>query len=437
MRYLIIASLSAVLFLCSAAIGAAAAPQTYGELTQTQRIAFLQSLMDRGDFDQAQMLLAGSRFDEGDLGYAAAFIQAQLWRRQGRAEEAEALMRKIIAERPDFGRVRLELASLLAEQGNRTGAGYHLRLLADSAEDPGSRQRLESVIDQINPQRPFTLNGFVSIAPSTNVNNGSSQETVRLGGLPFTIARQGRAQSGLGVRAGVIGAYTHQFDERHSAYAAGSAVVSEYSGATFDTITGDLRFGLRRQGLGNLLGAELILDRRYIALEPMDYGIGGRLFLRQPLAPKLLFSGELQFIDRSYDRDAASRSQTFSGEARLDYSYAAARSVYLKAGGTDESVDQRAHNSFTGGHLEVGTFQALPFGIQAKAGLRRYEADFPGMNQARSDQFIELRASFLKSDFSYRGFTPRLGLSYYRQKSNVALYDFDRLGADVTFTKEF
>lgn len=370
MRYLLIASLSAVLLMCSAAVSAKAAPRTYGELTQTQRIAFLETLLNGEDYSRAQMLLDGSRFDEGDLGYAAAFIQARLWRRQGRDKEAESLLRKIVAERPDFGRVRLELASLLTEQGNRTGAGFHLRLLADSAEDPGSRRRLESVIDRINPKRPFTLNGFVSIAPSTNVNNGSSQETVRLGGLPFTIARQGRAQSGLGVRAGVIGAYTHQFDERHSAYAAGSAIVSEYSGATFDTITGDMRFGLRRQGLGNLMGAELILDRRYIALKPMDYGVGGRLFLRQPLAPKLLFSGELQFIDRSYDRDADSRTQTFSGEARLDYSYAAARSIYVKGGAIEETMVRRTHNSFTGGHLEVGTFQALPFGIQTSWTLR-------------------------------------------------------------------
>src|SRR5690606_37752633 len=99
-----------------------------------------------------------------------------------------------------------------------------------------------------------------------------------------------------------------------------------------DTITGDARLGLRRQTLDLMIGAELIADRRFIALTAVDYGLGGRLFLRKPLAPKLLFSGETQFVSREYDDDPGMRARTFTVEARLDYAYAAGRSVYGKAG---------------------------------------------------------------------------------------------------------
>jgi hypothetical protein len=69
--------------------------------------------------------------------------------------------------------------------------------------------------------------------------------------------------------------------------------------------------------------------------------------------------------------------------------------------------------------------------------MRDYEGVFPFMGEAREDLYVELRATFLKSNLAWQGFTPRLGLSYYVQKSNVALYDYDRLAADVTITKEF
>jgi tetratricopeptide (TPR) repeat protein len=425
----------------SGAGGNAGQPVTYGALSQSQRIAYIRALIEAGEDETAQRLLSASRFDEGDLGYAAATLQAMLYRRQGRLDEAEALLRRIVSERPGFGRVRLELADLLALRGNRDGAAYHLRILADASEDPGSRRRFEGFIDQLDTARPFTIGGFVSLAPSTNINNGSSSGTIMVAGLPFEIAPGGRAESGLGLRAGVNAAFTHRLGESLTAYAAGSAVLSEYSGSRFDTLTGDFRLGLRRRGLDHMLGVELIADRRLIAWQPTDHGLGGRLYARKALAPRLLLSGELQFVKRRYDFDPSLDTRTFSGKARLDWAYAPARSVHVEIGGEDESMPDRPHNSFTGGHVEIGTLQRLPLAISAsfavKAGMRDYEGVFPFMGEAREDRYVELRATFLKSNLAWQGFTPRLGLSYYVQKSNVALYDYDRLAADVTITKEF
>lgn len=439
---LAVATALCVLAGVGAAVAAAEPPSTtYGELTQAERIAFIEGLVAKGELDQAQRFLSGSRFDEGDLGYAAAFLQAVVFHRQGRLADAEKLLRQIVTERPAYSRVRLELASVLAGQGNREGAAYHLRLLADSAEDPGSRRRFESFIEQVNPDQPFTLSGFVSIAPSSNINNGSANDTIYVAGLPFAIAPGAQAKSGLGVRGGLIGAFTRRLGENLVAYAAGSGVVTEYAGKRFDTVTGDMRFGLRRQTLDYLIGAELIADRRFITLTATDYGLGGRLFMRKPLAPRLLFSGEMQFIVRNYDLDPTLRARTFSAEARLDYSYAASRSVHAKIGVVNEQVKLYPHNSYVGGHMEVGTVQTLPMGILTslafKAGVNDYRGDFPGMSEARRDEFFEVRATFLKANLDWQGFTPRLGLSYYKQKSNVALYDYDKVSADVTFTKEF
>jgi hypothetical protein len=208
--WLAAATLCALVVCVSAVAATQAPPATYGELSQAQRIAFIEGLVAQGELDQAQRFLSGSHFNENDLGYAAAFLQAVIFHRQGRLAEAEKLLRQIVVERPAYARVRLELAGVLASSGNRAGAAYHLRLLADSAADPGSRRRFESFIDQLNPDRPFTLSGFVSIAPSSNINNGSANDTIYIAGLPFAIAPGALAKYGLGVRAGLVGAFTHR-----------------------------------------------------------------------------------------------------------------------------------------------------------------------------------------------------------------------------------
>lgn len=434
--------LSALLAAALAMGGAAAQRQvTYGELTQAERIAFIERLVAAGDLDAAQTFLSNSRFNEGDAGYRAALAQSVIFKRKGRLDAAEDLLRRILDERPAYTGVRLQLAEVLALQGRRTAAAYHLQLLADAAPDQDSRSRFENFIDQINPEKPFTYGGFVTLAPSSNYNNGAGGDIIMVNGVPFVIDPAGRAQSGLGLRAGVNAAFTHRLNETFSAYAAGSAVMSEYSGRAFDTVTGDARIGLRYLDSRRMLSAELITDRRWIDLKPIDYGLGGRIFLRQPLAAKLLFSGEMQFVRRTFDRDPDAALNTFSTMARLTYSFTPARSLYVQAGYVKEDAARRRHVAYQGGYVEIGGFAELPFAINGslalKAGLSDYDGLFPGSPFARRDRFYELRASFLKRDLSYAGFSPRLSLTYFRQQSNVALYDYDRYGADITFTKEF
>ncbi|HAV08227.1 MAG TPA: hypothetical protein DCX13_05035, partial [Rhodobacteraceae bacterium] len=89
----------------------------YGSLTQPRQIAVILDAVERGDIALAERLLAGSRFDQGDLGYQAALLQARVLRARGDLAGAETLLRAILRERPEFRAVRAELAGVLAEAG--------------------------------------------------------------------------------------------------------------------------------------------------------------------------------------------------------------------------------------------------------------------------------------------------------------------------------
>ncbi|VVT07441.1 hypothetical protein RHIZ404_200632 [Rhizobium sp. EC-SD404] len=104
-------------------------------------------------------------------------------------------------------------------------------------------------------------------------------------------------------------------------------------------------------------------------------------------------------------------------------------------------MDGRRHNAFDGAFVEIGATRQFAYGItaslQAKVGKRDYEADFPGLTEPRKDDYFELRSGFVKRDWQFHGFTPQLAVSYYDQSSNVVFYDYDKLGFDITLTKEF
>ena len=63
----------------------------YVDLAQSAKLAVIGTLVDQGDHDQAQFLPSNSYFDEGDLGYVAALLQARVFRVTGRMAEAQAL----------------------------------------------------------------------------------------------------------------------------------------------------------------------------------------------------------------------------------------------------------------------------------------------------------------------------------------------------------
>ena len=415
--------------------------KTYGDLTQPERIEFIQTAIANNDIDLAARLLRHSRFSEGDLGYKAAYLQAVVLRRQGRAAEAEALLRKILTERPEFDLVRQELAVTMMAQGNSQGARYHLRLLADAARDPDVRDQFEGFIDRMDGGRKFRVGGYISIAPDSNFNNGSDHEVIYVNGIPFVIDGNSRARSGIGLIGGLNASYTHDLTESLSAYTAGSVAQTLYRESDYNNTTGDIRFGLSWKQGATQIAAESIFDRRWYAGDPYDYGMGGRVYGRTVLSPKFVYSGEVRVINRHYDDRPDAERTNLRATGKLSYIHQPYEIYSLELGVERENVPRQSFNSFTGGFVEAGLQKELPFGINggffAKIGVQGFDSDFPGMTEARQDKSLRLHANFLKRDFSYAGFTPRLGLTYYRQWSNVSLYDYDKYGMDITLTKDF
>lgn len=86
-------------------------------------------------------------------------------------------------------------------------AEWWLRKALNSAPDAAIRAALEREIAQIRWQNPLTLRFSLSLAPSTNINNGYGRGTVRLWGRRFILSPDARALPGIEIAAGVNARY--------------------------------------------------------------------------------------------------------------------------------------------------------------------------------------------------------------------------------------
>jgi|GEM_PF-1475521 Thioredoxin domain-containing protein len=408
---------------------------------QTALLARIEAAVAARDYRGAEAALVSNRFDGGENAFRAAFLLAIIKARTGNLEEAERRLREILARRPAYERVRLELASVLAAQGRRDAASFQLRKLADAANDGRTRDQLEALIDRINPRGGLAASAFMTLAPSTNINGGTQNSTIYINGLPFTVTQGGRAESGIGLTTGVVGSYTHTLSESLSAFVAGSLSFTDYADTIYDKPAIEIRTGLSRRGITYLLSAELIADRIWIGGAPNSHGLGGRLTARWNFAPRWLVSGDTTYITRFSDVAGGANTRTWRTSATLRFSPDSAQAWWVGGEVETENVEKRDFASYVKTAARVGHSRDLAYGItlsaEAEFGRRAYNGIFPLMREAREDTFAEFRVTALKRDFQLFGLTPRIGVGYFVQKSNVALYDYDRWSGDLTLTKEF
>tara|TARA_R110002020_G_scaffold154610_6_gene334611 strand:- start:3122 stop:4495 length:1374 start_codon:yes stop_codon:yes gene_type:complete len=399
-----------------------------------------EALVSAGHYAEAETLLAGTRF-QGEEAIPAAYLLAVVYARTNRPDQAEKLLREILSRQPDIDAVRIELIKILALQGKRQGAGYHLNRLTDTADLARDDDQLRQLARRIGTTEGFSVSGYFSLAPSTNVNDGTSQSTVMIGGLPFTIANSAREQSGMGVRAGLVAGYSHALTETQSAYVSLSAGVSDYANDQFDKQQGELRAGLRRDELRYSLQVEAIADRHWHNRKSQSLGFGGRAAARWNVAQGWWLSGEIVQMYRSYDK--ASDADALTTRATASVRHAVSRRLTLSAGGSFEKeiVSGRPWNSYDSVSGTLGLEMPIAYGVRVKAavtaGRRDFEELFPGLRLLRQDRFWELRGTFTKDNFEIAGFSPIVAVFTKQQSSNVAFYDYQSNGMELTFTKAF
>ena len=112
-----------------------------------------------GDFSGARTALAKLVASDPLAPIHFAFLESMILKRQGKLDEAVALLRQILSVDPGFEPARRELAFTLAEMGQIKGALYHAERLVATTPDARLRADLQGFITASGLGRPGALPG--------------------------------------------------------------------------------------------------------------------------------------------------------------------------------------------------------------------------------------------------------------------------------------
>jgi outer membrane protein len=414
----------------------------YQASNEKTRVNLLIQLSKSGQHELAATLLKQFPLTGEFAKNRTLFIEGLILRGRGNLTGAAQKYRDALADDPSLTLVRSELAQTLFELGEDDSAKHHLSLLMAEAPSEAEAKGIRSFIDTIDARRPFTFSTYISVAPSTNVNNGSSIKKVYLSDTA-SITPGEQKKSGVGFSTGVSAGYSKRLGNDFSFVLAGGANAQIYQDKIYNTYglseSAELRYLLEagHLGLGMVASQSIKSDASGLGY----YSYGPRLSLQKDITSRDRLNLSSVYEWRNYPD-----SHLNDGTAlMLDGSFSHAFSSDLNASvnlGFDRvrsKDDARSYKSYSAG---LGLYKELPFGITTNAHAQISKSDFDAMTLfpyfvVRKDQRFIGTISLTKRDWNIWGYAPGIEYTYLYNHSNVANYEFDSHSLDFRLTKDF
>ncbi|CAN5311542.1 hypothetical protein BH10PSE9_BH10PSE9_14230 [soil metagenome] len=394
--------------------------------------------IEGGDYTAARAYAVAFGKTERAKAINLAFVDALVLRHQGRLKEAAAALRALLAQSPAFDLVRLELAQTLYLMGDYEAATHHLEMLAAAAGGPAERGLYDRFLADIRSKRPWGINAFVSLAPSTNINNGLDSDVVLIGGIPFTGATA--KKSGVGAGFGVDGFYRWARSDSLALTAGGGVTGSVYGDHAFDGLTAQSFLEVAREAGPWRVGFGAGCERVLSGWEGYSWGLGPQFSVRRDLGRAGTASATVSWRAMSYDtHPELEGSQTRVG-LRYRYAFDAGTEAVL-SGDYSHVTAAVGFNAYDGFQPALTLYRELTNGLIVDTRLaweyRRYAADFPLLGTAREDNRFEFNAGLTFRNWSVLGLAPRLQYGYRLTRSNIELFNVEAHDLQLTFTRRY
>ena len=408
-----------------------------------EALAILKPLVERDVVEGNTLFLYGLATLEASQQQE---MQGETW--EALLDEASAVFREILVNRPDLVRVRLELARAFFLKGRDGLARRHFQLVLAGGVPPQVANNVYRFLSIMRARKRWTGYFGAAIAPDSNLNAASESSTIYIdtafGRLPFQREGDFGAQSGLGLSVWGGGEYQQPLSERLRLRVGADAVQREYPGGDFDQFLLATHAGPRwlagpRTEI-SLLGAA---HRQWLGGHPYADETGVRLELDRRLTARLWVRGTASVRERDHQQDFLDGPLT---DFTATFAWTAAPTLRVHFTVSYErdhaaSVHWRNLSRW----VRVGTSLALPLGftLGTSAQMRRtyYEGSggvhLTSNGRQRRDRTHTFTLSVLNRAFTLFRFSPQLALIHEARVTNAQAQDYDRNRAELRFVRQF
>lgn len=370
----------------------------------------------------------------------AHFLLGKLDEIQGRFVDAVNEYRQILAAHPKLPRVRLDLALLLFKLGDDESAEYNFRLSLGEHLPGKVEENVFRMLDTIRARRRFQFDATFAIAPDTNVNNGPGQRQITIFGLPATLSDTARGQSGVGGFVSLSAQYRFPLNDDYRFRVGAAGYRAQYGNTDFDDMFVRSYAGPERlfsRGDVSFLG---VFDKRWYGDVPYSERFGPRIEGEIDLSPRWRLNAGGEFLGTSYSFEKFMNGTYADVSVTPTYIVASAAYAYMifeyaREDTAASDFSNSVYRAALGYHQEISG--GFTYSIQPEFLINPFQAVYPLFGETRFDRLYRLSTSIYNRRWYIGGFCPILNYIYTRDRSNIALYSYQRSQVQLGLTKEF
>jgi tetratricopeptide (TPR) repeat protein len=403
--------------------------------------------------------LSGALIERDDSDLDAHLIRSRAARNLGRNADALTHARRswaLAESEPARYAAALAMAQALSSQGRRTAAQLWLRRAIQIAPNDALKARATEDFRYVRRKNPWSTALRFSIAPSSNINNGSRNETSELFGLPFEFALEGeaRALSGVEVSTGLSTRYRLVDTDRkhtdllfgvsHKTYVLSDEaedIAPDADGSDF--ATSSIFFGLQEDyalpGGKARLGWNARIGRTWYGGDPLlTYNRIGATYRRAAGDRGMLSFG----INREGQNGENGRDDATIWSAQIGYGMALANGNTVSVSTSFVTSQSDAdYLDYTQRVISARYGLAKPIGpAKFEFGLTLSEKSHDQSNlttDGRDEQTIKASITAALPDMDFYGFIPTITLNAERTNANIDLYETENYGIQLGIRSAF
>lgn len=400
-------------------------------------ISILQA-MKQQEWQKAKSLLA-SEVNKNNTNMHLLFLAGQVEEQLGNYQSAIDYYRLMLATKSDLARPRFELARMQYHLKQMQQAESNFRLVLAQSLPQAVVVQINHYLNAIKKQKTSWQIG-VNILPSTNINNGSDNDTVIINGKDFVLSEDAKAKSGIGVRGFLAGQY--QFGSELQWFVDGAMQITDYPNKTNDSTFLRSRIGHTWRQSDQRIKASLGYQGMQHQHHQLYTGWVTSLGYQKELTQNSTLNTTLEWqkLDYVEDYDYLDATQTWLNMNINHYKDGNTMYQYgVRAGknSTDDPTENYQNLAIEFDAMKQLNWLALTTNTGVSFNSTQYEAENPFFATKRQDKRWNIHAGVLKRDWSWLGFTPKISVNHEINNSNIPRYEHSNTSLDIALTQNF
>lgn len=353
--------------------------------------------------------------------------------------EAAIEFRRILDEKPNAARVRLELARMQAMLGNLSAARKELRAARAAGLPPAVEQIVRFYSRALDARKALGGSVELALAPDSNINRATRSDTLGTVIGDFALDRNAQAKSGIGLDLQGQGYARFGIEAAADLLVRVSSSATLYRDADFNDVTVGVQAGPQYNWDSNQLTFSFGPSWRWYGRDPYSMTIGGNVSWQRPMGKRSQLRLESGIAHVTNRRNALQTADDFTLSASLDRAFSARTGGGVQVYGFREAARDPGYSLASGGasfylFRELGRTTLV--GTLGYSHLQADERLFLYPKRRIEDRYNASLAVTLRS-LRLASFAPLVRIKWERNRSSIEIYDYRRVAAEFGVTSAF